>query len=168
MQIFCYGSNMLSQRIQERVPSARPICLGRLVAHRLAWHKRSDDGSGKCDIEKTDVAGDFVLGVIYEVDAAEKPQLDAAEGKGYEQTSVDVETPTGSVRALAYKAANIDAARQPYHWYKAFVVAGAREHGVPEDYLLGLEAIASIEDPKAIRKKKNEELLKGWLLSSGG
>lgn len=168
MQIFCYGSNMLSKRIQERVPSARPIGLGRLAAHKLAWHKRSDDGSGKCDIEKTDVAGDFVLGVIYEVDAAEKPQLDAAEGKGYGQTSVDVETPTGSIRALTYKAENIDAARRPYHWYKAFVVAGAREHGMPEGYLLGLEATGSIEDPNPIRKKKNEELLKGWLLSLDG
>lgn len=158
---------MLSQRIQERVPSARPIGLGRLAAHRLAWHKRSDDGSGKCDIEKTHVAGDFVMGVIYEVDAAEKSQLDAAEGKGYQQTSVDVETPTGSVRALAYKAVNIDAGRQPYHWYKAFVVAGAREHGLPEDYLLGLEATTSIEDSNPIRKKKNEELLEGWILSPG-
>lgn len=57
---FAYGSNMLVARLTERVPSARPIGIGQLKGHVLRWHKRSKDGSGKCDIEITESDADSV------------------------------------------------------------------------------------------------------------
>lgn len=50
---FAYGSNMLTDRLRERVPSARPVAVARLAGHSLRWHKVSIDGSGKCDAEAT-------------------------------------------------------------------------------------------------------------------
>ncbi len=50
VRYFAYGSNMLTARLHERVPSATPIGIGQLEGHALRWDKRSwRDGSGKCD-----------------------------------------------------------------------------------------------------------------------
>ncbi len=38
---FAYGSNMLSRRLQERTPSARPVAIGKISGNRLCWYKRS-------------------------------------------------------------------------------------------------------------------------------
>lgn len=46
---FAYGSNMSSARLRARVPSCRPIGIAFLPGHELRFHKRSKDGSGKCD-----------------------------------------------------------------------------------------------------------------------
>ena len=35
-----------------------------------------------------------------------------------------------------------DPSLTPYDWYKAFVLAGAREHGLPQDYVAALDAVA--------------------------
>jgi len=57
---FAYGSNMLSARLQERAPSATAIAIGKISGHRLCWHKRSRDGSGKCDAEVSENVKDCV------------------------------------------------------------------------------------------------------------
>ena len=55
---------MFARRLQERVPSAEPIAIGKLKGHVLRWDKRSQrDGSGKCDAEATGRARDSVWGV---------------------------------------------------------------------------------------------------------
>ena len=51
---FAYGSNMPSARLRGRCPSARAIGIAELRGHELRWHKRSKDGSGKCDIVAVD------------------------------------------------------------------------------------------------------------------
>ena len=55
---FAYGSNC-NQAIMEkkgviaRTPSARPVGTSLLPGHRLTFHKRGRDGSGKCDAFET-------------------------------------------------------------------------------------------------------------------
>ena len=49
MLCFAYGSNVCSGRLRERVPSAVPVRVARLLNHSLRFHKRSGDHSGKCD-----------------------------------------------------------------------------------------------------------------------
>ncbi|MBI4189054.1 MAG: gamma-glutamylcyclotransferase [Betaproteobacteria bacterium] len=158
---FAYGSNMLTARLRERVPSAVAIGTGRLLGHVLKWHKRSRDGSGKCDAEATGRIEDVVWGVLFELNAAEKPALDRAEGlnNGYVERQVDIITDRGTVSAVAYIATATDPSLHPYHWYKAFVVAGAREHGLPQEYLQSLESAPSIPDPDSARAAQNERLL---------
>ncbi len=54
IKYFAYGSNMSSRRLMDRVPSAQFVSIGKLGEHRLRYHKKSKDGSGKCDIEHTE------------------------------------------------------------------------------------------------------------------
>ena len=150
---FAYGSNMLWRRLRARVPSARPLGTAILHGHRLHWHKSGRDGSGKCDVVPTAEAGHAVHGVLYEMLAAEQPALDLAEGlgAGYDLKQVEVEARDGPVTAFLYQATLTDPDLRPYHWYKAIVVAGAREHGLPADYVARLEAALAIDDPDAAR-----------------
>jgi len=150
---FSYGSNMLSRRIQARVPSARPLGVAVLRGHRLQWHKSGHDRSGKCDVVVTDDPADAVHGVLYQFLAAEKALLDAAEGlgAGYDEKEATVESANGPLAAWLYYATATDRDLHPYSWYKALVLAGAREHALPDDYVAALEAVIAVEDEDAER-----------------
>lgn len=160
---FAYGSNMLAGRLRERVPSARLVATACLAGHTLRWHKVSKDGSGKCDATVDDSPDACVWGVVYEIALPEKPKLDEAEGlgNGYEERTVRVETRDGSMEAHLYYATNIDGVALPYDWYKALVVAGARQNGLPADYIAVLESAPSKPDANAQRARKNAALLAG-------
>lgn len=157
--VFAYGSNMLSARMRERAPSARKHNIGQLVGHQLCWNKRSKDGSGKCSIAETGHPKDVVWGVIYEMSLEDKPRLDRAEGPGYAERVVKVITQTGSGTAMIYYATSIDPGVRPYDWYRNLVVAGAREHGLPEEYVGVLEKVVTVADSNAERAAKNRRLL---------
>ena len=151
---FAYGSNMVTSRLRERAPSATPIGIGQLTGHVLAWDKRSrTDGSGKCDAEVTGRESDVIWGVLFELDPGDKPALDRAEGlgEGYAEKRVRVLTPEGAVDALTYYATDKDPVLRPYQWYKALVIAGAREHGLPAEYRRDLALVATVSDLKRPR-----------------
>lgn len=153
MLCFCYGSNMSQRRLQARVPSARFVAVAELPGHRLRFHKSATDGSAKCDAEETGNPEDRVIGVVYEIADAEKPDLDRHEalGFGYDEKQVVLTTGTGSLRAWMYYATRINASLKPFHWYKDHVLIGARENGLPAEYIARIEAVASIDDPKPER-----------------
>ena len=159
--IFAYGSNMSTARLQDRVPSARAAGIGQLKRFSLRWHKRGRDGSGKCHARATTLHSDVVWGVLFEISRSDKPRLDKAEGlgRGYEEKEVDVTTDLGEVRALMYSATDLERSLLPFHWYKDFVVSGAREHGLPVDYIRNLEKVRSAPDPEARRAARNSEIL---------
>lgn len=161
MTIFAYGSNMSTARLRLRVPSANPLDVGCLGGHALRWHKRSVDGSGKCDAEETRDLRDSVWGVLFQIDPAHKKDLDRFEflGTGYAEKRVAVSTPTGPVEACLYYAIQIDRALLPYRWYKAFVVAGAIEHSLPLEYIGALKAAPSRPDPDRERAAMNRCIL---------
>lgn len=152
---------MHTRRLHERVRWATPAGIGKLSGHALRWDKRSRDGSGKCDAEATGRDSDVVWGVLFEIDVSTKPDLDRAVGlgRGYAEKEVDVATSGGVVKSTLYYATDKDSSLRPYDWYKTVVIAGAREHGLPQDYVLGLEAALSVADPDAKRAAANEKLL---------
>jgi len=160
---FAYGSNMLSRRLAaaDRAPSAVPSSRGYVDGYRLTFHKVSVDGSGKCHAEATGRSSDRVHGVVFDVAWADKPALDRAEflGRGYREETLEVVTPAGPVSATAYIATVRDALLEPYRWYKALVVAGAMEHGLPAAYMEWLRGFESIEDPDEDRRRRYEALL---------
>ncbi|HEY5638139.1 MAG TPA: gamma-glutamylcyclotransferase family protein [Burkholderiales bacterium] len=157
---FAYGSNLLSRRLQARTPSARPLGVGGLRSHVLRWHMAGSDGSAKCDVVPVGDSASQVLGVVYELALAEKPALDAAEtlGVGYRKTEVSIEMAGGSMQAWVYLALDTDPRRAPYDWYKAFVVNGAKEHGLEAGYVRMLEAVRAVPDPDARRAEMNFRL----------
>jgi cation transport regulator ChaC len=160
---FAYGSNMLLRRlrVKNRAPSAIAVCTGYVEGRRLDFNKRSVDGSGKCDIEATGDPHDRAWGVIFRINATDKPALDRVEGlgQGYTEREVRVVTPDGGVTALTYTALMKAPDLRPYHWYKAFVVAGATEHSLPDDYIAWLRTFESTADPDTGRRRFNEALL---------
>lgn len=149
MYYFAYGSNMSTRRLQHRLPSASVVCVASLPEHKLMFHKKSQDGSAKCDAMHSGHSDDVVIGVVYEIHELEKPKLDIIEerGHGYEAKMVNVRTSQGKqIEAMTYYAMNIDATLQPYHWYKEHVLRGAREHHLPSAYIQSLERVMSIPD----------------------
>jgi gamma-glutamylcyclotransferase len=140
---FAYGSNMLTARLRERCASARPLGMATLPRYELKWHKRSKDGSGKCDIVESVEGEASVHGVLYEIPDHEKSRLDRAEGLGYgyEQVAIEVSQDGRPVSAVAYVATNVDSTLKPFDWYQAHVVEGAVEHGLPAEYIAGLRAV---------------------------
>ena len=169
LRVFSYGSNMLTRRLRERTPSATPIGVGRLNGYSLCWHKRSrKDHSGKCDVVATGIESDCVLGVLFELNAADKPALDGFEGlgHGYDEKSVEILVDGTPVAATVYCATDIDKSLRPYDWYKALVVAGAREHRLPAEYIHALEAVRSVPDPKPARTEQHMALLRDGTLGS--
>lgn len=157
---FAYGSNMLSARLKERCPSAQPLGVAQLPGHELRWLKRSTDGSGKCDVVSVD-SDHAVFGVVYEIAANDKAALDRAEGlgHGYEQKDATVILNGGAVTVSIYFATETEPALKPYTWYKALVVAGAKEHGLPTPYIASLEAIEALEDPDRARHDRNMRMV---------
>lgn len=158
---FAYGSNMSSRRLRQRVPSACALGVGRLASHRLAWHKKGGDGSGKCDIAPARPA-DAVYGVLYRMQAAHKPGLDRAEGLGrsYGQKQVDLWLPgeDRAASALTYYALVIDPTCVPYDWYRDHVLIGAREHGLPEHYVRMIEGVPTFEDSDEVRERTERQM----------
>jgi gamma-glutamylcyclotransferase len=153
MLYFAYGSNMCKGRLRQRVPSANPVRIAKLLNHSFRLHKRSEkDGSGKADAYFTGNPSDLIWGVLFEVDAAEKRVLDRVEGlgRGYKVAEVTVlDSDQKGHRAFLYVAeqSHIDPNLKPYSWYKRFVVEGARQHELPADYVVQLVSMETIEVP---------------------
>ncbi|MEW8693220.1 MAG: gamma-glutamylcyclotransferase family protein [Candidatus Thiodiazotropha endolucinida] len=154
MLYFSYGSNMSSRRLLNRVASARFMTTAVLRGHLLHFHKKSLDGSAKCDAFATKRANDAVMGVVYEIASSHKPALDRVEGlgQGYEEKNIELITPSGEwLTAYTYYATSIDHTLKPYHWYKYHVLTGAMENSLSPGYVDGLRNVTSVEDPEPRR-----------------
>jgi hypothetical protein len=169
IRYLAYGSNLHPLRLAARVPSARVLGVVELPGHILGFHKRSHDDSGKCLLYPSQDAHALAWGVLYEFDADEKPLLDHAEGRGngYLDRYIELRFNGTMQTALVYEAqaSHIDTALLPYHWYKRLVIAGARHHGFPPDYIAAIEAVASKDDKHHERARENAALLHrmGWV-----
>lgn len=153
---FAYGSNMLTERLARRCPSARPVGPAVLEGHVLAFSKIGQEGSGKATV--IEQAASQVFGVVFALDPRELDLLDGFEGrgKGYDRIDdcgVRLLDDDAAVSAYTYKAppAFRDAALLPFDWYHALVIAGARQHGLPEDYVAALAAAPRRADPDPSR-----------------
>ncbi len=156
MRYFAYGSNMSSKRLRARTESARALGVYTLPGFSLRFHKVGKDGSGKCDAFHTGDDADRVVGVLYDLDSADEAPLDRIEGLGwgYRKEQVRVHGRQGSVEsAFTYCAIRIDASLRPYSWYREHVLAGAREAGLPEDYVADLARQSAVRDPSPTRER---------------
>ncbi len=162
---FAYGSNLLTRRLQAatRAPSARKRHVARLRGHRLTFDKPgSRDGSGKCDAQRTGLDSDVVHGVVYRIALADGARLDFEEGlgHGYDRATVRVEADVGLIECVTYLATRKDPLLRPLCWYKGLVVAGALEHGLPEDYVRWLQSVPADTDADLVRRQQHERLLR--------
>jgi hypothetical protein len=161
---FAYGSNMSTARLRKRMPSCKPLGIATLPGYALRFHKRSTDKSGKCNAFASG-NDNSVIGVLFSFDPAERAKLDEAEGvgSGYEHAMVTVINDKGRRRkVLTYLAAPdyIDDSLKPYGWYKDFVLAGGREHGLPPEYIAEyIQSVEANENPDKTRDKRQRTAL---------
>jgi gamma-glutamylcyclotransferase (GGCT)/AIG2-like uncharacterized protein YtfP len=142
---FAYGSNLLSEQMIARTGpirngDERPR-IARLPNYRLAFNMLGEDGQIYANIV---TPGDGVLGVIYRCGPETLDKLDGFE-QGYERQDVTVIDDGGvKMRAVAYIARpeNVTAEGWPNAAYLQRIVIGAREHGLPEEYIRALEVTA--------------------------
>lgn len=166
MLIFSYGSNMNLNRLTQRVPSVVKVSNAFLTGYKFVCNKISKDGSAKANIIKSDIPGELVWGVLFNIDNKEKPLLDKAEGLGfgYNEDKLtflgDMDYPhAAQIYVADSKAINNDLL--PYDWYKEFIVTGAIQNQLPPEYISQLQSIICIDDPDEERKLKNYSILSG-------
>ena len=139
---FAYGSNMLTERLTARCPSATPVGLAEAREHAVSYCLGSSDGSAKAGIFKA--TGQTAYGVVFLIDSAERRFLDRAEGAPDIYSRIEIEVfshatghPADAVTYLPHpdRTAN---GLHPYAWYRALCAGGARQHGLPEPAIANL------------------------------
>jgi hypothetical protein len=154
---FAYGSNMLPARLLDRCPSARSVGVGIARDLALEFSKASKDGSGKATLVAAE--GTRVPGVIFEIDLAERSELDRHEGlgSGYRRDDallIDDAARGGIARTSSYLGTSLDAQLKPFDWYLAIVIAGANHHGLDAGHIAALRATEFVEDANIDRKTR--------------
>lgn len=143
---FAYGSNMLTARMMERVPSACVLKRAFLRDYKMVFNKKSADGSAKANLIRAD--GAVTWGVLYTISPDHLQTLDRYE-KGYNRKMVTVETENGrSYDAWTYISENITGDMTAFTWYKEIIVKGAEEHNLPENYINYLKNLPTREDDR--------------------
>ena len=155
MRYAAYGSNLHPLRLAARSPSARLLGTAAVPGWHLAFNKRGADGSGKCSIG---LGGPGVWVAVFSMDRPDAERLDGFEGAGYLRRELDV---PGFGRCFTYlgEADWLDDALEPYDWYRDLVLAGARLHGFPREYVETIEAQACRRDEDRGRRERNASLL---------
>lgn len=156
---FAYGSNMLTERLRARCPSAQPLGVALAPGYRLHFSKRSRDGSGKATLIKVSDEGQHeVHGVLFEIANEELAGLDEFEGvgAGYDRSDefVIIDAADGQELTAVTYLASADACDPrlvPYDWYHSLVIAGAEQHRLPGAYVDQLRLARSQPDPRPDR-----------------
>lgn len=163
MHYLAYGSNLHPLRLMLRVPNVRLVGTTKLEGCRLTFHKRSTDSSSKCNLDFTDDPANVSYGAIYDVPEDDVHHLDEAEGlgNGYYKQQLTVSVGSEALNVFVYLASSthLVADLEPYHWYKGFVVAGARKHSFPAEYIAQIASFPSKYDTKGSRRNEMENLL---------
>lgn len=153
---FAYGSNMLTERLVARCPSAEPIGKAEARGFFVSYCLGSPDASAKAGLRVA--TGKTAWGVLFSLKLSERAVLDGFEGAPvlYAQAEIPV-YPVGlsaPVLAITYlpQAAHIVPDRLPYAWYRALCVGGAQQHHLPQTAISRLangENKALPEEPDA-------------------
>ena len=147
-----YGSNLHPLRLAGRISSALLVKTSFLPNWSLHFHKRSKDGSGKCNILS---GGDGVYIAIFEISVADKHVLNKIEGLGFGYTETTLRIPQiGDCVTYVAQESHIDDSLIPYDWYRELVLIGARIHEFPADYLSRISSLATHQDPDPNRRAK--------------
>ena len=158
IQYAAYGSNLHPIRLSSRVPSAKLLGKGILNKKAIRFHKRSKDGSGKCNVVDDDKHQTFVA--IYKLNVSEKSLLDTIEGVGYGYRIEEVNV-IGFGTCFIYIAdeSHIDDSLNPYTWYKELVLVGCVNLVFPSDYIERIRNIDADIDLDKQRHSKHMQLV---------
>ena len=159
VRYFAYGSNMhtgtFCGRRRIRFSRAMPA---RAPGWRLVLDKPPLLPVGEAFANLVPDAGGHVLGVLYEIAAAELEHVGLTEGvrvdnyRWVEIPVVSLGTPGLEVVASTLVSERRDPALVPSERYMACLIAGAEEHGLPPDYVAWLRTVPTRpETAEAVR-----------------
>ena len=154
LHYLAYGSNLYPPRLAARIPIVAVVGVVELPGWALAFNKRGSDGSAKCNLHCRD--GALAYGVIYRIAAVDRATLDRIEGagRGYDVDALTL-APHGECCFYRATADAIDESLRPFDWYRAYVLAGARHHALPQCYLDQIAAVLTVIDSDARRRAEN-------------
>ncbi len=138
---FAYGANLDLRRFRRRCRGATVVGRARLPDYQLAFTRYSSaDKGGVADIVAQ--PGVEVWGALYEIDQSCFAALDDYEGapRAYRREPVRVIDDTGVEREAVAYIGNKTGEFAPSRQYLAQITRGARDHGLPEEYVRSLEA----------------------------
>lgn len=97
-------------------------------------------------------AGDHVWGALYHLTHADAERLDRTEGVDqgfYQRLAVEVHLADGALlAAFTYRSEISRPERKPSRRYLGLLLAGAREHGLPAEYVARLRALPLAVDER--------------------
>lgn len=158
---FAYGSNMLTERLTARCPSARPMGVAHAPNHALEFSKKGKDASGKATLVHRQNAHQH--GVIFQINTEELSILDAIEGVGVGYERIEnfsvVSASNGEILlANTYLATSPKSGLKPFDWYLALVIAGAKQHNLPAQQTNKFNQTPYLIDPKTNRQGRLDAL----------
>ena len=140
---FAYGSNMSRRVIEGRrrlrvVGSER----ARLLEHELTFGHRGFRFIEPAFATVVAAEGEVVHGVLWELGGPEDlTRLDTTESRAYDRVEATVEGErSGMIRAHVYRTRRPARGLLPSRRYRDLLVSGAREHGLPAEWIARLEA----------------------------
>jgi len=142
---FAYGSNLHDAIFRERRGiCAREVRRGRLDGFRLRFNLPVGPGErGVANVEPA--AGTWIFGALYLLTPSDCERLDRSEGVhvgAYRRIAVDVRLDDGGTcAAFTYCSDRTHDARKPSARYLGLVVEGARQRGLPPEYVRWLEGL---------------------------
>lgn len=133
---FAYGSNMNLKQMEERCPNAKFVTVGKLKGHKFVYDGFSKRRNGPVAniVESND---DYVLGGIFLVDEQDGKNLDKFEGypKAYDKKFCKVEGEDGLIYNVFVYFRKPLQIGIPQEDYKNIVIQGARDIGLPQEYI---------------------------------
>ena len=145
---FAYGSNMNERLFRER-RHMTPVetRTGRLNGYRLCFTVAGGRRPGvSAPANIVDDPGGVVHGVLYLLPLAKFVRLDASEGRQYAYLWTDAEDETGKIiPVVTFRDTGGAPEGRPSLPYMNILRAGARQRGLPEDYLSFLNQVDTAE-----------------------
>jgi gamma-glutamylcyclotransferase (GGCT)/AIG2-like uncharacterized protein YtfP len=141
---FAYGSNMASRYLRGECPSATAVIRAELPNYRIEFRRYSTAMKGGVSTIM-EAPGDLVHGVLYRIRRAEVEALDNLENLGeglYRREAFRVLGADGDWHAAdLYRVSRPAGPFAVAPAYLAWMLEGAREHGLPDAYISRLAAL---------------------------
>lgn len=154
-----YGSNLHPLRLALRAPSSRLLGSKFVPGWSLQFHKRSMDGSGKCNILNSG-SGEGVYVAVFEMHAKDKKKLDGIEGIGMGYDDSTIEVPEfGNCFTYLGSASHICDGLTTFDWYREMVLLGCRKLDFPKRYAEVIEVVRICRDPNESRNREQWKIV---------
>ena len=135
---FAYGSNMCTRYLRDCCPSAEPVMPAALANFHIEFRRYSTNLEGGISTIQP-APGELVHGVLFAIPTTEIETLDVLENVPdglYTRNTFLVLDAAGAWRgAELYRIVTPEGPFEPAGRYIDWMLEGAREHGLPDDYV---------------------------------